>query len=96
MSQIYPDTLLFTRTRHLVQNLHIFNYLRINNDNDIDFDKYYHCVSSDQYIQSKVQAMKDLYVDFVEEISQYAPKPRGKPVQVNCFNSSYHAGNIST
>ena len=40
--------------------------------------------------------MKDMYVDAGEEIPPNAPKPRGKPVQVNCFVDYDHAGDIST
>ena len=40
--------------------------------------------------------MKDLYVDAGEEIPPNAPKPRGKPAQVNCFVDYDHAGDIST
>ena len=36
--------------------------------------------------------MKDFYVDAGEEITPNAPKPRGKPVQINCFVDSDHAG----
>ena len=53
----------FTRTGHLVQALHVFKYLEIHNANDLAFDLCYQQVTSDQNIQSKVQEMKDLYVD---------------------------------
>ena len=35
--------------------------------------------------------MKDFYVDAGEEIPPNVPKPRGKPIQVNCFVSYDHA-----
>ena len=66
-----------------MQTLHVFKYLEIHNANYPDFDPCYQCVTSDQNTQSKVQAMKDLYVDAGEEIPPNSPKPRGKPVQVN-------------
>ena len=66
------------------------------NTNDISFDPCYQCITSDQYIKSKVQVMKDLYVDVGVEILPNAPKPRGRPVQVNCFVDSDHAGDIET
>ena len=56
----------FTRTGHLVQYLHIFKYLEIHSLNDLSFDICYQRVTIYQDIQSKVQAMKDLYVDIGE------------------------------
>ena len=47
----------------MVQALHFFKYLEIHNMNDLVFDTCYQRVSSDQNIQIKVRAMKDLYVD---------------------------------
>ena len=44
----------------------------------------------------KVQAMKQLYVDAVEELPPNAPPPRGKAVQINCFVDSDHAGDSTT
>ena len=79
-----------------MQDLHISKYLEINNVNDTAFNTYYKCFTSDQDIKSKVQAMKDWYVDAEEEIPPNAPKPRGKPVQVNCFFDSDHAGDRAT
>ena len=63
---------------------------------DISFDTCYKRVTSDQNIQSKVQAMKDLYVDAGEEIPPNEPNPRGKPVQANYFVNSDHAGDRAT
>ena len=55
--------LAFTRTGNMVQALHIFKYLEIHNDNDLAFYPCYERVTSDQDIQSKVQAMNYFYVD---------------------------------
>ena len=60
--------------------------------NDISFDTCYQRVTSDQNIQSKIQVVKDLYVDSREEIPPNSPKPGGKPVQVHCFVDSGHVG----
>ena len=79
-----------------MQALHVFKYLEIHNDNDLSFDPCYKRVTSDQNIQGKVQVMEDLYVDTGEKIPPNAPKPREKPVQVNCFVNSYHAVDITT
>ena len=92
-SSIY---LAFPRTRHLLQALNLFKYLEIRNANDIAFDTCYQRVTSDQNIQSKVHVMKYFSVDAGKEIPSNAPKPRGKPVQVKRFVSSYHARDEST
>ena len=55
--------LAFTRTRHLVQALHILKYLEMHNTNNLDLYTCYKRVTSDYCIQNKVQAMKDFYVD---------------------------------
>ena len=75
-----------------MQVLHVFKYLEINNADELFFNTCYHRVTSYQSIQSKVQAMKDLYADAGKEIPLNAPNPRGKSVQVNCFVDSDHAG----
>ena len=38
----------------------------------------------------------DFYPDAYEEISPRAPKPRGRPVRINCFVDANHAGNLVT
>ena len=88
--------LAFPRTLHLVQASHFFKCLEIHNTNDLTFGTCYQRFTSDQNIQSKVQATKVFYVDAGEEIPPNAPKPRGKPVQVNCFVNFYYAGDRST
>ena len=51
--------LAFSKTGHLVQDLHVFKYLEIHNVNDLDFNICYQRVISDKNIQSKDQLMKD-------------------------------------
>ena len=53
--------LYFPITGHLLQDLYIFKYLEIHNANYLALDPCYQRVTRDQDIQSKVQAMKDLY-----------------------------------
>ena len=88
------------RTGYLVKTLHVFRYLEIHNANDLAFNPCYQCVTSDQNIQSKVQAMKDFHFDGGEEIPPNAPKPRGKKVRKTSpgqfFVNSDHAGDRST
>ena len=84
--------LAFPRTGYLVQALHVFKYLEIHDVNDLAFKSCNERVTSYQSIQGKVQVMKDFYVDAGEETSPNDPNLRGKPVQVNCFVDSDHAG----
>ena len=72
--------LAFSKTGHLVQDLHVFKYLEIHNVNDLDFNICYQRVISDKNIQSKGQLMKDFYVDTGEEIPPNISKTIGKPV----------------
>ena len=80
----------------MVQALHVFKYLEIYYANDLAFNPWYQRITSDQNVQSKVKVMKDLYVDAGEEIPTNAPKPRGKPFQVNRFVDFDHAGDRDT
>ena len=95
-SKLYPDTLLFPRTEHILQALHIFKYLEIDNKNNIAFDTCYNSVTSDQDIQGKVEALEDYYFDAGEGITPNAPITRGKTVQVNCFSNYDHSGYRAT
>ena len=88
--------LSFPRTVHLAQALNIFKYMEKHHINYLAFNPCYQRITSDQNIQSKVQAMKDLYVDTGEELPPDSLNPRGKPVQVNRFVDSDHAGDIAT
>ena len=58
--------LAFPRTGNLLQSLHVLKYLKIHNVNDLASNSCYQHVTSNQNIQSKVQAMNDLYIDTEE------------------------------
>ena len=88
--------LVCPRTGHLQQALHMFKYLEIHKENDLAFDPLYHLVENDATIQERINAMKDLYRDAEEDLPPNAPPPRGRPVQVNCFVDSDHAGDRAT
>ena len=45
---------------------------------------------------SKTKAMKEFYPDAVKALPTNCPEPRGKPVQINTFVDSDHAGNVVT
>ena len=74
----------------------MFKYLEIHKENDLAFDPLYHLVENDATIQERINAMKDLYRDAEEDLPPNAPPPRGRPVQVNCFVDSDHAGDRAT
>ena len=88
-SHIYIDNFIFSE-------LEIWCKLYIHNKNDIALYPCYERVTSYQYIQSKFQSTKDLYVGAGEEIPPNAPKTRVKPVQDNYFVNYDHAGCRST
>ena len=56
----------------------------------------YQKVESDQNIEEKIEEMRKIYLDAKEDVPPNAPEPRGRPVQVNCFVDSDHAGNRMT
>ena len=84
------------RTGHLVQALHIFKYLDIHKKNELAFDPAYHEVGDPAVIQTKINAMKDMYPDAVEDLPPHAPQPRGNPIELSCFFDSDHAGDKIT
>jgi hypothetical protein len=90
--------LAFPRTGHLNQALHIFKYLEIHNKNELTFDpKEYHIDAlTRREADDKIKAMSSLYVEAKEELPPNAPSPRGKPIQINCFVDSDHAGDKIT
>ena len=46
--------------------------------------------------EEKRKAMRKLYVDAAESLPTNAPPPKGRPVQINCFVDSDHAGDRVT
>ena len=84
------------RTGHLVQALHIFKYLDVHKSNELAFDPAYHDVEDPQLVQARIDAMKEMYPDAVEDLPPNAPPPRGNPVEMNTFVDSDHAGDKVT
>ena len=86
------------RTGHLNQALHIFKYIDIHSSNEITFDPDEYTISTGEMAKAeqKINAMQSLYKDAIEETPPNAPEPRGKPVQINCFVDSDHAGDLVT
>ena len=84
------------RTGHLVQALHIFKYLDVHKSNELAFDPAYHDVEDPQLVQARIDAMKEMYPDAVEDLPPNAPPSRGNPVEMNTFVDSDHAGDKVT
>ena len=97
---VLSQYLVNPRAGHLNQALHIFKYLDIHKENFLCFDPtYVEIEQPTNHLESpetKAKIMKEFYPDAEEKIPPNAPKPRGKPVQINCFVDSDHAGNIIT
>jgi len=84
------------RTGHLTQALHMFKYLDLHRTYKLCFGTAYHDFGSTIEVQQKSAAMKELYRDAQEDLPPNAPLPRGRPIQINCFVDSDHAGNSVT
>jgi hypothetical protein len=81
------------RTGHLDQVFHIFGYLKRNKRATLVFD--------DQRVNWNEPSFEkhdwtDFYCGAKEPIPPNAPRPRGNPVQINCFVDADHAGNRVT
>ena len=83
-------------TGHLVQALHIFKYLDQHKNNNLSSEPVYHNVEDPDLVQARMEAMKEMYPDTVEDMPPNSPPPRGNPVEVNCFVDSDHAGDKVT
>ena len=88
--------LVCPRTGHLVQALHIFKYLDIHRKNELAFDPAYHDVEDPVLVRTRISNMKEMYPDAQEDLPPNAPPARGKPMEVNCFVDSDHAGDKVT
>ena len=83
------------REGHLEAIYHIFAYLRNSGGRKrrVVFDPYAPELDLSQIVKAD---WSDFYPDASEEVSQRAPKPRGRPVRINCFVDANHAGNLVT
>lgn len=88
------------RRGHLHQALHVFKYLDLHRENFLSFDPTYldlgEPLDMESNPSSKTKAMKEFYPDAIEALPTNCPEPRGKPVQINTFVDSDHAGNVVT
>jgi len=97
---VLSQYLVNPQTGHLNQTLHIFKYLDIHKENFIAFDPTYveleRPTNDLESPETKAKIMKEFYPDAEEKLPPNAPAPRGKPMQINCFVDSDHAGNVVT
>ena len=95
---VLSSYLVFPRTDHLNQALHIFQYLDIHSTSELTFDPKKYIIKNNVLddAESKIKAMLSLYIKAREELPPSAPKPRGRAVQVKCFVDSDHAGDKIT
>ena len=97
---VLSQYLVNPRTGHLNQALHIFKYLDIHKESFIAFDPTYieleQPTNDLESPETKAKIMKEFYPDAEEKLPPNAPEPRGKPMQINCFVDSDHAGNMVT
>ena len=82
----------FPRTDNIYQALNIFKYLEIHINNKLIFDPLFHEVMENQQTRIKIEEMRKVYKDATEKLPTNAQIPLGKPIQVNCFVYSDHAG----
>lgn len=83
------------REGHLEAIYHIFAYLKHSGGRKrrIVFDPRPPDLDLTHLVKADWQ---DFYPDACEEISPRAPRPRGRPVRINCFVDANHAGNLLT
>ena len=79
-------------TGNLVKLLCIFKYLDRYKKNELAFDPEYHNVEDPDLVKARMEAMKEMYPDAVEDLPPNSPPPRGNYVEVNCFIDIDHAG----
>ena len=82
------------------QAFHIFKYLDIHSESFISFDPtkltFIEPLDITQSKRHKAREMRALNPDAKEHLPSNAPAPRGKPMQINLFVDSDHAGNVVT
>ena len=89
-----------SRSGHLYQALHIFEYLKNHYDSWIKLDpnelngKFNG--PPEEAPDLRRESMKKIYQDALEDLPSNTPEPRGKAVQTNVYSDSDHAGDKVT
>ena len=83
-------------TGHMIQAIHVFKCLDVHRKNKLALDPKYQFFKTPDLIEARRHQMKEIYPDAVEDLPSNTPKPRGNPVQINCFVDSDHAGDRIT
>jgi hypothetical protein len=78
---------------HLLQEFHIFGYLKVHDQSKIVFDPKLPKVDEASF---EKQDWMDFYGNVNEIIPPNAPPPRGKSFVISCFVDADHAGNLVT
>lgn len=84
------------RTGHIYQALYIFKHLEVHDENDITFNQLCHDIDSGEDIDGKINEMRQIYVNTVEDLPTNTPESRGRPIQINFFVDFDHAGDRMT
>ena len=79
-----------------MQVLHIFKYLGINKDRDLEFNPELSELSGPFTINSKITQIKKMYPGAVKYFPQNAPSPIVNPIPVSCFVENDHVGDKIT
>jgi hypothetical protein len=85
--------LALPRQGHLDKLMHIFAYLKDHDRSKVVFDDGWVDWPEDKF---ETVDWSEFYDEAEEMLPPNAPKPRGKPVQINCFVDADHAGNQVT
>ena len=80
---LLSNFLALPRTCHLLKALHIFKYLDIHPDNDLNFDPMCHNVESNDVVKTRIQSMLSIYFDTQEYLPPNATSPRVRPIKLN-------------
>ena len=81
------------RDGHLQQILHVFAFLKKNTKLTLYFDPNHTIINPTSFTGSTEKSFRDQYRGAKEDLLNYAPKPRGRLVQVNAFVDAYHKYN---
>ena len=81
------------REGHMENVIHVFAYIKKHLRSKLVFDPYTRDWSDINWIQHD---WSEFYPDAMEAIPPNAPKPRGKPVQINLFCDAAHANDYVT
>jgi len=102
-SSLLSQYMAAPRSGHLQQAVNVFKYIKHNLTSGwlifdpLDFDINWVPIRPDElHPTERAKSMKELYPDSEDLLPPKIPEPRGKPVNINIFVDSDHAGNVVT